>query len=140
MKKVISAVLVITILSLCLFSHVVAEGVAPRSSNYFISYGTALSHVGNGTLLITFDATALNIADQLGVATYTVERLHDDGRWEDVSGLLEGQTGSGVVSYTYSRYFYGVVGETYRVQVAFYCSMNGGSEFKSMTSGIVTAD
>lgn len=139
MKKVMSISLAITILLIGVLSYVVAENMQ-RSSNYFVSYGTAVSHLGGGTLLITFDTTALNIADQLGVATYSVERLDDDGNWEDVSGPLEGQTGSDVVSYTYSRYFFGVVGETYRVQVTFYCAMNGGSEFKSVTSGIVTAD
>lgn len=139
MKKVLSISLAITILLISVLSYVVAENMQ-RSSNYFVSYGTAVSHLGGGTLLITFDTTALNIADQLGVATYIVEKRNDDGKWEDVSGPLEGQTGSGVVSYTFSRYFFGVVGETYRVQVTFHCFMNGGVETKSVTSGIVTAD
>ena len=139
MKKMLSTVLAISILMSCMFVHVVAEEIQPRNSNYFISYGTAVSHQGGGTLLITFDATALNIADQLGVATYSVDKLTDEG-WVNVSGSLSGQTGSGVVSYTYSRYFFGVPGETYRVNVTFVCSMNGGLETKSVTSGIVTAN
>lgn len=139
MKKMLSTVLAISILMSCVFSYVAAADVSPRNSNYFVSYGTAVSHQGGGTLLITFDATALNIADQLGVATYSVDKLTDEG-WVNVSGSLSGQTGSGVVSYTYSRYFFGVPGETYRVNVTFYCSMNGGSEHKSHTSGIVTAN
>jgi len=140
MKKVLSVALAITLLLVSVLSCVAAEGMQPRSSNYFVSYGTAVSHQGGGTLLITFDTTALNIADQLGVATYTVQREDENGNWEDVSGPLDGQTGSGVVSYTYSRYFFGVVGETYRVQVTFVCVMNNGMESKSVTSGIVTAD
>lgn len=137
MKKI--RIIVIAMLVLIMSATALAENISPRSSNYFTSYGTAVSHQGGGTLLITFTTVATDIADQLGVATYTVEKKTDEG-WVNVSGALSGQTGSGVVSYTYSRYFFGVPGETYRVNVTFVCSMNGGMEHKTHTSGIVTAD
>jgi hypothetical protein len=44
-----------------------------------------------------------------------------------------------VASYTFGRYFQGVAGETYRIQVTFYCSIGTGSEHKSYTSGRITA-
>ena len=136
MKHALSIALVITLLCSCLFSSALAEA---RASNYFSSYGTSMSTPGNGIIAITFKAVGTNICNQIGVATYTVERLDDDGNWENVSGALSGETGTNVVSYSFGRYFQGVSGETYRVQVTFLCCIGTGVETKSYTSGRVTA-
>ena len=139
MKKMISLALVIvlmcTTLSVCF-----AETPSMRSSNYFHSYGTNMRDAGNGVLSITFSCVGMGVCSQLGVATYSVQRLEDNGNWTDVSGLLNGQTGSNVAAYAFGRYFYGVSGETYRVNVTFYCALNGGCEFKSYTSASITLD
>ena len=139
MKNVMSLLLVIALLCSSLFSFVYAEENAARSSNYFTSYGTSLSAPGSGRIGITFKAVGTDICNQIGVATYTVQRRDDDGSWDDVSGLLSGQTGSNVASYTFGRYFQGVAGETYRVKVTFLCTINNSTETKSYTSGTVTA-
>ena len=136
MKKAISFVLLLAILSSCLFSAALAE---TRASNYFTSYGTTIGTPGSGRLSITFKAVGTDICNQIGVATYQVQRRDDAGNWEDVSGLLSGQTGSNVASYTFGRYFQGVAGETYRVKVTFCCTIGTSSEYKSYTSGTVTA-
>ena len=136
MKKTLSVMLILVILCSCMFSYALAE---TRASNYFSSYGTTMSAPGNGRIGITFKAVGTGICNQIGVATYTVERLDDDGNWENVSGSLSGQTGSNVASYTFGRYFQGVAGETYRIQVTFYCAIGDGCEFKSYTSGKITA-
>lgn len=138
MKKmwtVVLAMMMIMILSVT----ALAEDLPTRNSNYFASYGTVVSAQGGGMILITFSTTALDVASQLGVATWSVERRNAEGYWEDVTGLFPGETGSGFVSYTFNRNFIGVPGETYKVHVTFLCSMNGGVETKSHTSGIVTA-
>ena len=98
-----------------------------------------MSAPGNGLIGITFRAVGTDICNQIGVASYHVQKQLDDGGWEDVSGLLSGQTGTNVASYTFGRYFQGVAGETYRIQVTFYCAIGNGSEFKSYTSGRITA-
>ena len=139
MKNVMSLLLVIALLCSSLFSFVYAEENAARSSNYFTSYGTSLSAPGSGRIGITFKAVGTDICNQIGVATYTVQRREDNGNWTDVSGLLSGQTGSNVASYTFGRYFQGVAGETYRVKVTFCCTIGTSSEYKSYTSGTVTA-
>lgn len=136
MKNVLSIMLILTILCSCVFSYALAE---TRASNYFTSYGTTMSAPGNGGIAITFRAVGTDICNQIGVASYSVDRLDDDGNWENVSGLLSGQTGTNVASYTFGRYFQGVAGETYRIQVTFYCSIGTGSEHKSYTSGRITA-
>ena len=136
MKKALSLMLIFTLLCPCLFASVLAE---TRASNYFSSYGTTMSAPGNGGIAITFRAVGTDICNQIGVASYTVQRQEDNGNWTDVSGLLSGQTGTNVASYTFGRYFQGVAGETYRIQVTFYCSIGTGSEFKSYTSGRITA-
>ena len=56
-----------------------------------------------------------------------------------MSGQLSGQTGTNVASYTFGRYFQGVAGETYRIQVTFLCTINNSTETKSYTSGRITA-
>lgn len=136
MKNVVSALLIVTLLCTCLFSGALAE---TRSSNYFTSYGTTMSAAGGGGINITFKALGTDICNQIGVANYFVEKLYDNGVWGNVSGALSGQTGSNVASYTFGRYFQGVAGETYRLQVTFYCSIGTGSEHKSYTSGSITA-
>ena len=136
MKKFLSLMLVFTLMCPCLFAYALAE---TRASNYFSSYGTSMSAPGNGRIGITFRAVGTDICNQIGVATYQVQRRDDAGNWEDVSGLLSGQTGSNVASYTFGRYFQGVAGETYRVKVTFMCIIGTGYETKSYTSGTVTA-
>ena len=98
-----------------------------------------MSAPGGGGINITFKAVGTDICNQIGVANYHVERLNDDGYWENVSGALSGQTGTNVASYTFGRYFQGVAGETYRIQVSFLCVINNTSEIKSYTSGRITA-
>ena len=98
-----------------------------------------MSAPGNGLIAITFKAVGTGLCNQIGVANYQVFRQDDDGNWEAVSGLLSGQTGTNVASYTFGRYFQGVAGETYRIQVTFYCAIGTGCEFKSYTSGRITA-
>ena len=94
---------------------------------------------GGGGINITFKAVGTGICNQIGVANYQVFRIDDDGDWDPVSGLLSGQTGTNVASYTFGRYFQGVAGETYRIQVTFLCCIGTGVETKSYTSGRITA-
>ena len=98
-----------------------------------------MSAPGNGLIGITFRAVGTDICNQIGVASYHVDRLDENGNWVNVSGLLSGQTGTNVASYTFGRYFQGVAGETYRIQVSFLCVINNTSEIKSYTSGRITA-
>ena len=115
------------------------SAIQPRDSAFFSSYGTTMSRQGGGTIKIVFGATGMGICNTLGVATYQVERLNEDGDWVDCSGLLNGQTGSNVGSYTFSRYFYGIPGEVYRVKVVFVCSIDGELEHKTYTSRRIEA-
>jgi hypothetical protein len=135
MKKFLSLMLVFTLMCPCLFAYALAE---TRASKYFSSYGTSMSAPGNGLIGITFRAVGTDICNQIGVANYQVFKETDLG-WVAVSGELSGQTGTNVASYTFGRYFQGVAGETYRIQVTFYCSIGTGSEHKSYTSGRITA-
>lgn len=136
MKNVLSLVLALTILCSCVFSFALAES---RASNYFTSYGTTMSAAGGGGINITFKAVGTGLCNQIGVANYTVEKLDENGNWYNVSGSLSGQTGTNVSSYTFGRYFQGVSGETYRIQVTFLCCIGNGVETKSYTSGRITA-
>ena len=139
MTKAMSVVLILALLCSCVFTYAVAEETTTRASDYFTSYGTSLSAPGNGLIGITFRAVGTDICNQIGVANYQVFRIEDNGNWTAVSGLLSGQTGTNVASYTFGRYFQGVAGETYRIQVTFCCTMNNSSEYKSYTSGRITA-
>ena len=136
MNKALSAILVFTILCSCMFSYALAE---PRASDYFTSYGTSMSAPGSGRIAITFKAVGTGICNQLGVATYHVEKQNDNGEWVNVSGALSGQTGTNVASYAFGRIFQGVAGETYRFQVTFVCTIGTGIEFKTCTTSRITA-
>lgn len=140
MKRFISLVLVFTMLCGCMGCLAYAEEeIAPYNSAYFISYGTTLSKAGGGKIKITFQACATGVATTLGVSNYQIERLNSKGEWIDCTGMREGSTASKVGTYTFSKIFYGIPGETYRVKVTFLCAMNGGAENKSYTSGQITA-
>ena len=139
MKRLMSLVIVFLMIFPGMAMAALPEESGTFSSNYFCSYGTTLSKEGNGVIQITFSTTGTGICTTLGVANFWVERLNDDGEWVNVTGVLNGSTASGVVNYTFSRYFYGVPGETYQVQVTFISVINGGAETKSHTSSIITA-
>ena len=139
MKKTISVVLFLAIMCSCIFSYALAETPESRASDYFSSYGTSMSAPGGGRIAVTFRAVGTGICNQIGVANYSIQRLNDDGEWVAASGLLSGQTGSNVASYSFGRYFQGVAGETYRVVVTFLCTINNSTECKAYTSGRVTA-
>lgn len=136
MKNVLSILLVLSILCSCMFTYAFAE---TRASNYFSSYGTTMSAAGGGGINITFKAVGTGLCNQIGVANYQVFKLNDDGDWVAVSSQFSGQTGTNVASYTFGRYFQGVAGETYRIQVTFLCTINNSTETKSYTSGKITA-
>lgn len=112
------------------------------SSNYFQSYGVVLGDAGSHKLRITFTTDGIGICDELGVASFSVQRKYtlDDGStiWAD-AGTFSGQTGHNVSSYTYSVNVQGVAGATYRVRATFVCTktINGvvGTEFKTLTTG-----
>lgn len=138
MKRFISLLLLV-ILLVPVVPCAQAEEAAPRSSNFFHGYGTTLSKEGNGRIKIVFSATGMGICSQIGVATYTVYKILDDGNWLNVSGLVNGSMGTNMTSYTFSHYFNGVPGESYCVQVTFFCTINNASEARPYTSGIITA-
>lgn len=138
MRKALSIMLLLSLLFSCAVSYVVADEPAVCSSNYFTSYGTSMTAIGSGMIYITFKAVGTDICNQIGVASYHVEKLTDEG-WVNVSGLLSGETGCNVASYTFGRYFQGVAGETYRIQVSFVCVIDCGMETKTYTSGKLTA-
>lgn len=140
MRKALSLILILALFCSSTFGYVLAEEKLTRSSNYFTSYGTSMSNAGNGGVAITFKAVGTTVCNQIGVAGYHVERLDDDGNWENVSGALSGQTGANVAVYTFGRYFQGVAGETYRIQVTFVSAIGTGMEHKSYTSGKITAE
>ena len=135
MKRVISLILTLVILTLC----VSACASEPRNSNYFSDYGVSLSKLGDGKIKITFSCGATSTASQLGVSNFSVYR-NDNTGWTLVSGPNNGSYGYGVSSYTFSRTFNGVEGEKYYVETTFGCAIGGTFETKSHSSGTIVAD
>ena len=138
------------ILVLCLFVTLcfpaAAEINAPNgtfASNYFISYGVATSDNGGHRLHIVFSTVGMGMCDELGVATYSVEKYVtlDDGShaWKNISGSCSGQTMHNTNSYSYSLNFQCGSAGTYRVRATFMCTktINGqvSTEHKTVTTG-----
>lgn len=137
------------ILALCLFVTLcfpaTAEINAPNgtfSSDYFISYGVAVSDNGGHRLHIVFSAAGMGLCDEIGVATFSVDKYVElaDGShaWSNISSGNPGQTGHNTSGYSYSLNFQCASAGTYRVRATFMCSkiINGeyGTEFKSVTT------
>lgn len=141
MKKLTTIILLAAMfLNLFAFAACAETDIGTRASNYFEYYGIRLSDQGNGRIKIVFSCGGTGVCDSLGVATYEVEKQNDNGGWEDVSGMLSGKTTSGASSYTFSKYFNGVEGETYRVKCTFTCIIGNSGETKPYTSGSITTD
>jgi len=141
MKKLISILLVFMLICSMVIPTACAEiEFSSHASEYFSSYGTTLSNEGNSLIKIVFTVEGTEICDELGVATFSVQKYHEDtGIWEDVTGLVSGQTREDVLTYTFSKYFQGVEDEIYRVQVTFISVIDGEVETKAYTSGAIMA-
>lgn len=140
MKKIMC--IVFAVIMLCSMMAVPAcadEGINPRASAYFTSYGANLAKQSDGRIKVTFTAVGTGVCSQLGVATYQVYELNSSGGWSAYTSLLAGKTGSGVTSYTFSKYFTPVAGNSYYVSCTFISAINGGVETKSYTSGVIKA-
>lgn len=135
MKRVFALICTVMLLLV----SVSACAVETRNSNYFSSYGAALSNRGGGDIKIAFSCDAVGTASQLGVSSFSVYK-YDGSEWDRVSGPHSGSYGYGVSSYSFSRTFHGVAGEKYRVEATFLCTKNGTSETKSYTSGSIVAN
>ena len=141
MKKLVSLILAVSML-LTLSSvgfAAVVDPDTPQQSNYFNSYGIVMSTPGNGKVVISFSCVGVGTCSQLGVSTYCVQKRNSSGEWVDVTGWLNGKCGYNVSTYAFSKNFYGVAGEYYRVKCVFICAKNGGVETKSYTGPIVRA-
>ena len=135
MKRIISLLLITMMLAFTL----TACAAESRASDYFSSYGTSLSRLGDGKIKITFSCDANGTASQLGVSDFSVYR-YDGSNWEVISGPHSGSYGYGVTSYSFSRTFYGVAGEKYRVEATFLSTKNNSTETKTHTSGSIVAN
>jgi len=124
----------------CLASAAVVIPDGTFSSDYFASYGCVIGDNGGHVLHITFTTTGMGMCDEIGVASYQVEKLVtlDDGSqgWMGITGWLPGVTHTNTMYCTYGVNFQGVAGERYRVRATFICSkqINGvyGTETKSV--------
>lgn len=135
MKKFISVLLAVMLLCSSVAFAAMPVTDDTQASNYFKSYGMSVSAIGSGKIYMTFSCSSVGVADQLGVATYRVQKLNSSGKWEDVTSDLSGSTKSNTTSHSFSKTFHGVKGETYRVKCTFLCVKGGGAETKSYTSG-----
>ena len=139
MKRFMALILVVT-LALCIGAIAHAETNDTRASDYFATYGIALSKPGSNRINITFSCScASGTASQIGVSTYSVQCYdEDDAHWYTVSGPHSGTYSYNASSHSFAKTFQGVAGEKYRVKCTFTCSKNGTFESKSYTSRTVT--
>lgn len=137
MKRIISVVLIALLLCSIIPITCFADENNSRASNYFSHYGATLSRQSDGRIKIVFSATGVDVCSKIGVASYQIQQRSSGGSWSDYGDLKSGQTGSNVRSYSFSKYFTPSSGKEYRVKCTFTCTLNGSTEHKTYTSGIV---
>lgn len=125
-KQLVSLTLVICLLVglCCPASAAVVIPDGTFASNYFASYGCFINDDGGHVLHITFTTTGVGICDEIGVATYLVQKqitTEGGSYWVDVTGTLPGITRTNAGFCTYGVNFQGVAGERYRVRATFIC-------------------
>jgi len=128
LNKSASLILAVCLLVCMCLPASAAGGTIPDgtfASNYFISYGCVISDNGGHVLHITFNTSGVGVCDEIGVASYQVEKrvTLDDGSqmWAAVTGLLPGYTRTNASFCSYNVNFQGVAGERYRVRATFVC-------------------
>ena len=136
------ALLLVVLTTVCIGTIAYAEtneSADTRASNYFSTYGIALSKPGSNKINITFSCSAVGTASQIGVSNYYVQRYdEDDSEWVTVSGPHNGSYSYNASSHSFAKTFQGVADEKYRVKCTFLCTKNGTTETKSYTSRSVT--
>lgn len=139
MKRFMALILV-TMLMICLGSVALADENETRASDYFSTYAITLSKAGSAKINITFScSSAGGTASQIGVSNYSVQRYdEDDLEWDTVSGPNSGSYSYNASSHSFAKTFQGVNGEKYRVKCTFLCTKNGTTETKSYTSRTIT--
>jgi len=147
MKNMMSLVLVLCLLvgMTCPAFAAVNNPDGIQASNYFASYGISIYDNGGHRMHITFSTTGVGVCDEIGVASYTVDKyvVTDQGNfWTTVAGPVAGQTSHNTSFCTFGSNFQGIAGETYRVRATFMCTktINGvvGTEHKTSTTGPLT--
>lgn len=132
------ALLLVVFMMVCVGTMAYAEtkdADDARASNYFSTYGIALSKMGSNKINITFSCSAVGTASQIGVSNYSVQRYNTtSGEWATVAGPNNGTYSYNASSHSFAKTFQGVAGETYRVKCTFSCVKNGTMESKSYTS------
>lgn len=139
MKRFSCALLALVLLfsTMCIASA--DGGITTFASSYFDSYSVYVSSPSSGKAKFTFNVTATETANTLGVASYSIQKKNSDGSYSTVYTDPTDHFGSGVVSYTYSKTYSGTSGSTYRAVVKFYCKIGSGSATATLTSVSVTA-
>lgn len=150
MKQSLSLALVICLLfGMCVPASaavIIPDGTF--SSDYFSSYGCVINDNGGHVLHITFTTTGMGICDEIGVATFQVEKYittEEGNYWVNITGLIPGQTRTNAMYCTYGVNFQGVAGERYRVRATFVCQKTfpdgtTGMEHKSVTTTSVVVN
>ena len=139
MKKILSLVFALLMLFTTL-ATAFAEGPQPRNSNCFHMCSVTVGDAGDGVVSMTFSTTGMGICSTLGVASFYVEKQNDDGSWSIVSGPRAGSCGNNVATYSCGYYFYGKVGETYRITATFIATLNGETDTRILTSPIIETE
>lgn len=136
------ALLLVVLTMMCIGTIAYAEineTADTRASNYFSTYGIALSKPGSNKINITFSCSAVGTASQIGVSNFSVQRYdEEDLEWVTVSGPNNGSYSYNASSHSFAKTFQGVAGEKYRVKCTFLCTKNGTTETKSYTSRTIT--
>lgn len=138
MKRKISFLLA-TILLLTTLLAIPAAQAEARASVFFDTYGVTVNKYAGGKIKFRFQVDGTEVSDQIGVASYVVQKRNSDGSYTSVTGALTGSIANDTMSYAFSRYYTGVPGEVYRVKVIFCCQNSHGYGTKEYNSVGVTA-
>ena len=106
-----------------------------RSSKYLDAYGTYVSPVGNGKIVITIDVDALRSMTKIGATTIILYGSKDGKNFTDYPIMMS----SGKHYYEDLFTYYGTVGYSYYVTAFCYAGDSTGYDEKPYTSIIVKA-
>lgn len=134
MKKVISVILVIVLLSTSLSAFA-------RASYYISAYGVGCVAQGNGDIKVTASITGTHrTMTKIGFPTIILHEMNDDDEWIEVD-MKAGQYNPNVPagSHTYTFIYQGTAGKKYYAYSSFFAKNADGDDWREANSFTATA-
>ena len=136
----ILSLIIVSLLVAALLGSATASASVVRASPTLSSYGAVLTKGSNtGKFVITYDVSANNIAESLGVSYMKIYKSGGDYVTTIYATNLNGFKASGTMSHRNSYTYTGTSGTSYYAEVTVFATIDGVTDSRTVTTNTVKA-